>query len=131
MRNTEESYQLVVRIPHWMELADFSALVQKRTKWLTSAEDFYKFLKLDFLRSARSDNVYLKIWLESSLLKMCLYWRIKQKDMSNYRPVRYRWFRKQKMKPYFTGLRIKNLKETIQNHQYMSKQYAIFMELQI
>lgn len=71
------------------------------------------FLKLDFLRPANSENVHPKIWLESSLLKkMRLYWRIKQKDMGNYRTFRCHWFQTKKKKPYFTGLRIKSLKET-------------------
>lgn len=40
-----------------MEMADFLVLVQKRTKQFTSAEDFYEFLKLDFLRPASSGNM--------------------------------------------------------------------------
>lgn len=107
-RNTEEPYQSTALIPHWTEMAAVSVLVQKRTQQCTSA-DFYEFLKLDFLRPPGSEKKkHLKLWLESSFLKiLCLYWRIKQKDVGIYRPVRRNWFQTKKMKPCFTVLRIK------------------------
>jgi len=41
-----------------MEITDFSVLVQNRTKQFTLAEDFYEFLKLDFLKPASSEMYF-------------------------------------------------------------------------